>query len=82
MRPTYAFLGRTYPGDHIVKDVNAQSVGKGRVSKLSPAVDQLCGQMLERLDQLNEAASESLGAQIGSDGMSEMLTKGDSVYAG
>ncbi len=82
MRRTYAFLGRTYPGDHIVKDVNAQSVGKGRVSKLSPAVDQLCGQMLERLDQLNEAASESLGAQIGSDGMSEMLTKGDSVYAG
>lgn len=54
MRRTYAFLGRPYPGDHIVKDVNAQSVGKGRVSKLSPEVDALCAAMLARLDELNE----------------------------
>lgn len=54
MRRTYAFLGRPYPGDHIVKDVNAQSVGKGRVSTLSPAVDKICADMLARLDQLNE----------------------------
>ncbi|MBP6016439.1 MAG: sulfotransferase [Candidatus Promineofilum sp.] len=82
MRRTYAFLGRPYPGDSIVKDVNAQSVGKGRVSKLSPAVDQLCGQMLERLDRLNEAAAEALEAKIGSDGKPAMLAKGDGVYAG
>jgi hypothetical protein len=56
MRRTYAFLGQPYPGDHIVKDVNAQSVGKGRVSKLSPAVDELCAAMLARLDKLNAAA--------------------------
>ena len=54
MRRTYAFLGRPYPGDHIVKDVNAQSVGKGRVSKLSSEVDALCAAMLARLDALNE----------------------------
>jgi len=53
MRRTYAFLGQPYPGNHIVKDVNAQSVGKGRVSKLSPAVDELCAALLARLDQLN-----------------------------
>ncbi len=64
MRRTYAFLGRAYPGDHIVKDVNAQSVGKGRVTKLSPAVDDLCRAMLSRLDRLNEAATAALDAQI------------------
>lgn len=54
MRRTYAFLERPYPGDHIVKDVNAQSVGKGRVSRLSPEVNELCAAMLARLDRLNE----------------------------
>lgn len=65
MQRTYAFLGRPYPGDHIVKDVNAQSVGKGRVSKLSPEVDALCAAMLDRLDRLNEAAiySETSGTR-------------------
>ncbi len=60
MRRTYAFLGRAYPGDHMVKDVNAQSVGKGRVSRLSPAVDELCAAMLARLDSLNEQSIRSL----------------------
>ncbi|CUS03400.2 conserved protein of unknown function [Candidatus Promineifilum breve] len=65
MRRTYAFLGQPYPGDHIVKDVNAQSVGKGRVSKLSPAVDELCAAMLARLDRLNSAALVSTPAGNG-----------------
>jgi len=56
MRHIYAFLGRPYPGDHIVRDVHPQSVGKGRVSRLSPEVDALCAELLARLDQLNEAA--------------------------
>ncbi len=60
MRRTYAFLDRSYPGDHMVKDVNAQSVGKGRVSRLSPAVDELCAAMLARLDSLNEQSILSL----------------------
>jgi len=64
MRRTYAFLGRAYPGDHIVKDVNAQSVGKGRVTRLSPAVDELCGAMLARLDRLNDTAVAALDTQI------------------
>ena len=56
MRHIYAFLGRPYPGDHIVRDVHPQSVGKGRVSRLSLEVDALCAELLARLDQLNEAA--------------------------
>jgi hypothetical protein len=56
MRRVYGFLGRPYPGDHIVRDVHPQSVGKGRVSRLSPEIDALCAELLARLDQLNEAA--------------------------
>ncbi len=81
MRNTYAFLGRPYPGDHIVKDVNAQSVGKGRVSKLSPAVDELCAQMLARLDRLNEAASAALEAKSQAAGFRHAMGQGDSIYA-
>ena len=55
MRRVYAFLGRAFPGDHIVRDVHPQSVGKGRVSRLSPEIDALCADLLQRLDQLNAA---------------------------
>ncbi len=48
-----------------MKDVNAQSVGKGRVSKLSPAVDELCAAMLIRLDRINETSTEALEAAPG-----------------
>ena len=60
MRRIYAFLGRPYPGDQIVRDVHPQSVGKGRVSKLSPEVDALCADLLARLDHLNEDSVHAL----------------------
>lgn len=53
MRRVYAFIGIPYPGDHIIRDVHPQSVGKGRVSKLSPEIDRLCSELLEALDSLN-----------------------------
>ena len=40
----------------MIRDVHPQSVGKGRVSRLSPEVDALCADLLARLDHLNEAA--------------------------
>ncbi len=57
MRRIYAFLGRPFPGDHIVRDVHPQSVGKGRVSRLSPEVDALCADLLARFDRLNDRAA-------------------------
>ncbi len=60
MRRIYTFLGRPYPGDHIVRDVHPQSVGKGRVSRLSPEVDTLCADLLARLDRLNDRAAPAL----------------------
>jgi hypothetical protein len=56
MRRIYTFIDVPYPGDHIVRDVHPQSVGKGRVSRLSPEVDQLCAELLSRLDRLNAQA--------------------------
>ena len=59
MRRIYAFLGRPFPGDHIVRDVHPQSVGKGRVSRLSPEVDALCADLLARFDRLNDHAARA-----------------------
>jgi len=59
MRRVYAFLGRPFPGDHIVRDVHPQSVGKGRISRLSPEIDALCADLLARLDHLNEVAQRA-----------------------
>lgn len=82
MRQTYAFIGRPYPGDHIVKDVNAQSVGKGRVSKLTPAVDELCAEMLARLDRINEIGTGIIQSKLQSSDVLRGLAKGESIYVG
>ncbi len=54
MRRVYDFVDMPYPGDHIVQDVHPQSVGKGRTSRLSPEVDALCADLLDRLDAVNQ----------------------------
>lgn len=82
MRQTYAFIERPYPGDHIVRDVNAQSVGKGRITKLSPSVDELCGEMLSRLDHLNTLSSAALETKIKANSPQQLIGQGDGIYAG
>jgi hypothetical protein len=62
MRRIYAFIDVPYPGDHVVRDAHPQSVGKGRVSRLSPEIDRLCADLLERLDCLNEAGGRPASA--------------------
>lgn len=59
MRRIYDFIERPYPGDQIVRDVHPQSVGKGRVSRLSPEVDRLCAELLAELDHANEREAVS-----------------------
>lgn len=61
MQGIYANLGLAYPGDHIVQDVHPQSVGKGRQSRLSPAVEALCRELLDRLDKAHTMASLAAG---------------------
>lgn len=81
MRRVYAFLDRPFPGDHITKDVNAQSLGKGRETQLSQGVDELCGDMLSRLNRLNEAAMVALDLKI-ADEIDASTAAGDETYAG
>jgi hypothetical protein len=50
MRHLYAFIGLSYPGDHIVKAVHSHAVEKERRFQLSAAVELLCAEMLEQLD--------------------------------
>jgi hypothetical protein len=64
MRRIYDFIGRPFPGDRIVQDVNARSLGKGSVSRLSPSVNELCATMLARLDHINETAISSHGMAL------------------
>lgn len=50
MRRAYAFVGREYPGDAIVKDVLTGSKDRGRDLPLDDGVRALCEGMLARLD--------------------------------
>lgn len=61
MRGIYRFTGTDYPSDDILVDVRPDS-GKGKSLKLSPAVDLLCRELLEKLDAVYEARSRSMTA--------------------
>jgi hypothetical protein len=61
MRGIYRFTGTDYPSDDILVDVRADS-GKGKNIKLSPAVELLCKEMLEKLDTAYEPGSRSRAA--------------------
>jgi len=50
MAAAYLFLGREWPGDHIVKDVFSGSRGKGRGLQLAPEIRDLCEELLRDLD--------------------------------
>lgn len=52
LRQLYAFLGHPYPGDHIVREIHSSAAGKGARLELSPDVDSLCQDLLDRLDRL------------------------------
>lgn len=52
MSCAYQILDKPYPGDRIVADVFDRSVGKGKELLLSPDVESLCEDMLDRLESL------------------------------
>ncbi len=53
----YRQLGRKYPGDWTVRDVNPSSLGRGSTIKLSPKVQDLCENTLK---ELNDAFQRSI----------------------
>lgn len=54
VKEIYEFLGRSFPGNRIVSSIFSSSVNKGRDVKLSPEVDQLCMELLKKLDDVYE----------------------------
>ena len=50
MQAVYRFLELPFPSNDILKEIHAGSVSKGKAVEISPAIDLLCREMLERLD--------------------------------
>lgn len=46
----YEFSAQPFPGPHIVKNVHADSVGRGRDIQLSNEIDRLCDTLLNKLN--------------------------------
>lgn len=57
MGDIYAFVGRPYPGDHIVKGVFKSSLKRGSHIQLSPEIESLCQGMWERFGPSTEVVS-------------------------
>ena len=49
-RGIYAFLGQSYPGDHITRGTHTQSIDRGRHLDISPAVEARAQRLLDELD--------------------------------
>lgn len=52
MRAVYAFIGRPWPGDRIVRDVEPAAARPAGATVLEPAIAEACAGMLARLDAM------------------------------
>ena len=59
MRELYEFLGRPYPGDHIVRHIHGHSVKRGRDLQISSDVRVLCESVMDRLIGLSRNTERS-----------------------
>jgi len=57
LRRIYQFIDRPYPGSAIVSDVFSSSVGKGSGIELSLEIEQICSELLKKLDESYRAKS-------------------------
>lgn len=65
MQYIYAFLGRPFPGDAIIANIHAQSVGKGRHVELSEEIDRLCSEMYLSLMKVFRSQFSKTDGEIG-----------------
>ena len=54
MERIYAFCGLNFKDRRLAEEVRVTSIQKGKSIELSPQVDTLCREMLERLDKARE----------------------------
>lgn len=59
LRRIYAHIGEDYPGDRVLTEVAASSIGKGRRGEIDPRIESLCEDLLETLDARYRAQIES-----------------------
>ncbi|QTA91882.1 sulfotransferase family protein [Desulfonema magnum] len=59
MQQIYKFLGHDFPGAQILTEVHPSSVGKGKTIKLSPDIELLCEELLEKLNHAWELRIEN-----------------------
>lgn len=50
MREVYAFADRFFPGEIVSQDISATSIGKGKEVQLNPKIEEICQEMLEKLE--------------------------------
>jgi len=62
MNDVYEFIGRPFPGPHVVEEVRASSVGKGKRIELSDDVRALCEDLHLRLIDEHAARGQRVGA--------------------
>jgi hypothetical protein len=64
MRRIYGFLNQPFPEKNNVAEVHTSSVGKGNHIALSPAVEHLCQELLDRLDGVYYATTGATPVRI------------------
>jgi hypothetical protein len=52
MRQIYQFLDYSYPGDRIVSHIHQKSVNRGKNIGISPEIEAICADLMQRLDQV------------------------------
>jgi hypothetical protein len=55
VKQIYRRVGQKYPGDHIVSETHAHSIGRGQAIELTAEIDELASCLLARLDRLYES---------------------------
>lgn len=49
LKMTYSFIGRKFPGNHIIKKVHSSALGKGSEINISPEIETLAETMQQKL---------------------------------
>lgn len=65
LRRIYAHIGENHPGDRVLREVEASSIGKGRRGELDPRIESLCEGLLGTLDARCRAQNEGRSLPTG-----------------
>jgi hypothetical protein len=64
MRNIYQFLGSKYPGDQIVSHIHRQSLNLGKSIEISPELESLCAELLQKIDRVHASPISPVVPQV------------------